>query len=166
MVSSSQPVHSRPGLSIVKDSAPAELAELDRRCFDDPWRAQEYASLMENERVHGWALIHEESGPVGMLCFQDVGGEVEIYKIGIAPEARGRGWGRWLLESLLADGPGRGWRAIYLEARESNLAGRRLYERCGFQFTGSRNFYYRDPIEKALGYTYLYPQSEGLDPKP
>lgn len=154
------------GLSLREDSDPRELAELDARCFDDPWRAGEYARLMESERVHGWVLIHGEFGPVGLLCFQDAGGEVEIYKIGVAPEVRSRGWGRWLLESLMAEGPGRGWRAIFLEVRESNLAGRRLYERCGFQHTGTRKFYYRDPIEKALGYTYRYPRSEGQHREP
>ena len=112
MVSPSLPLHNRHGLSFRKDSAPQELAELDGRCFDDPWRAGEYSSLMENGRVHGWALIHEESGPVGMLCFQDPGQEVEIYKIGIAPEARGRSWGRRLLETLMAEGPDQGWRGI------------------------------------------------------
>ena len=162
LVSPSLPLHSQHGLSFRKDSDPRDLAALDACCFDDPWRAGEYASLMENERVHGWVLIHEERGPVGMLCFQHAEAEVEIYKIGIVPEARGRGWGRWLLESLMAEGRSQGWHAIYLEVRESNLAGRRLYERCGFQYTGWRKFYYCDPMEKALGYTYLYPESEGL----
>lgn len=116
--------------------------------------------------MHGWALIHEESGPARMLCFQDPGQEVEIYKIGIVPEARGRSWGRWLLKALMAEGPGQGWRTICLEVREGNLAGRRLYRRCGFQFTGWRKSYYRDPIEKALGDTYLYPKSGGRHPEP
>ena len=153
------PSHGPLGLSIRQDAPPRHLAELDARCFGESWRAGEYASLLENERVHGWVLIHEASGAVGLLCFQDAGGEVEIYKIGIVPEARGRGWGRWLLEALMAGGPVQGWKAIYLEVRESNLAGRRLYESCGFQHTGFRNFYYRDPMEKALSFTYRYPES-------
>lgn len=148
------------GLSLRKDSSPGALAKLDALCFEDPWPLWEHASLLKNEFVQGWMLMHEESGPVGMLCFQLVEGQAEIYKIGVVPEVRGRGWGRWLLEALIAEGLGRAWNAIFLEVRESNLAAHRLYEGCGFQASGRRHFYYRDPMENALVFKYHYPASE------
>jgi ribosomal protein S18 acetylase RimI-like enzyme len=53
--------------------------------------------------------------------------------MGVAPEARGQGVGRWLMERLIEEACGRGERAMTLEVIEQNAAAVRLYERCGFQ---------------------------------
>jgi ribosomal protein S18 acetylase RimI-like enzyme len=51
----------------------------------------------------------------------------------VVPGARGQGIGGWLTEILLAESRERGERRMELEVIESNTAGVRLYEKCGFQ---------------------------------
>jgi ribosomal-protein-alanine N-acetyltransferase len=73
-------------------------------------------------------------------------GEHEILNLAVEPAARRRGMARALLDAALADSPG-DW---FLEVRESNLAAQALYRVLGFQASGRRAGYYRDPAEAAI----------------
>jgi ribosomal protein S18 acetylase RimI-like enzyme len=42
--------------------------------------------------------------------------------------------------------------SVFLEVRESNHPARRFYEKAGFQQSGVRKAYYRDPPEDAILY--------------
>jgi len=44
----------------------------------------------------------------------------------------------------------RGTREVFLEVRESNAVALSLYRELGFEQTGRRPNYYRDPVEAAL----------------
>ncbi len=136
------------------DPAAARLAALDAQCFAQAWDAAAYARLRANPAVVTW-LVEEPPGEAqGLLVFQRVGDEAEVYRIAVRPAARGRGLGRWLLGRLLAQaGPG-GLRRAHLEVRESNEAARRLYARAGFAEVGRRPGYYRDPREDAVLYAW------------
>lgn len=46
----------------------------------------------------------------------------------VAPEARGRGLGRALIEDLIAIGRARGWRRLYWLTEITNTAARQLYD--------------------------------------
>lgn len=46
----------------------------------------------------------------------------------VAPEARGRGLGRALIEDLIAIGRARGWRRLYWLTEITNATARRLYD--------------------------------------
>ncbi len=50
-----------------------------------------------------------------------------------------------------------GIRKIFLEVRESNAAALVLYKNLGFEITGRRPNYYRDPTESALLLQLLRP---------
>jgi ribosomal protein S18 acetylase RimI-like enzyme len=55
-----------------------------------------------------------------MVCY--------LEDIFVAPEARGRGAGRALIEKLVALGKEEGWRRIYWHTHEGNDRARRLYD--------------------------------------
>ncbi|RMF43349.1 MAG: GNAT family N-acetyltransferase [Planctomycetota bacterium] len=57
----------------------------------------------------------------------------ELQKMYFLPEARGKGVGRILAETLLVDAARLGYHAVYIETLEHMVAARRLYERLGFQ---------------------------------
>ena len=69
------------------------------------------------------------------------------------PTARRRrkGLGQQLLDALLAAARETS-SSVFLEVRESNGAARSLYEKAGFQQTGLRKSYYKDPAENAILY--------------
>jgi RimJ/RimL family protein N-acetyltransferase len=58
--------------------------------------------------------------------------------IGLTEAICGQGWGRQLVEELLAEARRQGKEAVELTVVQSNERARRLYERCGFVVTGTR----------------------------
>ncbi|HEY8671862.1 MAG TPA: GNAT family N-acetyltransferase [Terriglobales bacterium] len=81
------------------------------------------------------------------------GAGCEIENIVVAAGRQRRGFGKMLLQALIAAAGAHKAKSIFLEVRESNAAARALYENCGFSITGRRKSYYKDPPEDALHYT-------------
>ena len=136
-------------LKLCQNPATEELSALDRRCFLPPWEADSYGSLLSQPAVGAWSLRTPE-GPVGFLCWQQVGDEAELYRIGIVPERRGEGLGLWLMRAWLVELGGRGVRRVLLEVRAGNAPAAGLYQRAGFSPAGVRRGYYANPAEDAL----------------
>jgi ribosomal-protein-alanine N-acetyltransferase len=76
--------------------------------------------------------------------------ECHIANVTVAPEARGRSVGEFLVEGILADAHRRGAIRATLEVRISNAAAIGLYEKCGFTSVAMRRKYYPDNGEDAL----------------
>ena len=93
---------------------------------------------VDHDRLTGYIVAHY------------AGDEGEILNLGVAPGDRRRGIARALVEEVLAALRSRAVRVVYLEARESNAAARRLYARVGFAEVGRRAKYYRRPVEDAV----------------
>ncbi|MCF8880949.1 GNAT family N-acetyltransferase [Hyphobacterium sp. SN044] len=92
-------------------------------------------------------LIAETGGKTAgylALSFRKGARVSRLYSLAIAPSARGKGVGTALIACAMAETADRGLRAIRLEVRESNIAARTLYERCGFTLRGRRESYYGD----------------------
>ncbi len=130
--------------------SPEALAAADAACFPDAWDAAHYRALCGNRSVETWLLQQPDGAAVALLCLQRVGDEVEVYRIGVVPGQRRRGWAQWLLQCLQAQG----CRRVWLEVRAGNAAARRLYRQVGFVETGRRRAYYRDPVEDAVRYRW------------
>ncbi|MBR6113574.1 MAG: ribosomal protein S18-alanine N-acetyltransferase [Oscillospiraceae bacterium] len=96
-------------------------------------------------------LTAREGGELlGYGYFTSVLDEGSVGNIAVRPAYRRRGVGRALTEAMAAAARERGLAFLTLEVRESNLAARRLYERCGFRTEGVRKNYYEKPTENAL----------------
>ena len=70
--------------------------------------------------------------------------------IATAPDHQGRGTGRVLLAELVRRATARGVDAVLLEVRADNDAGRRLYDRAGFEVISVRRRYYQPGDVDAL----------------
>jgi ribosomal protein S18 acetylase RimI-like enzyme len=81
-----------------------------------------------------------------------------IEDIAVEENYRGQGVGRALMESAIAWAKSRGFPGMMLETQSNNVAGCRLYERCGFELCGFDTHLYKaidpDTDEIAL-YWYL-----------
>ena len=87
---------------------------------------------------------------VGFVIARCAAPEWEIENVAVAREKRRRGIGIKIIMALLQEARAAGATSVLLEARESNLAARRLYEKLGFSQQGRRNSYYKNPEEDAL----------------
>ncbi|MGH7548198.1 MAG: ribosomal protein S18-alanine N-acetyltransferase [Gemmatimonadales bacterium] len=124
------------------------VAAIERAAFADPWSPNDFAECVAANVPFLVALDHDRL--TGYIVAHHAGDEGEILNLGVAPGDRRRGIGRALVEEMLAALRSRAVRVVYLEARESNAAARRLYARLGFAEVGRRAKYYRRPVEDAV----------------
>lgn len=71
------------------------------------------------------------------------GGDGDIQTVAVAPEHRGLGLGRLLVEALLGEARGRSVGSVFLEVRADNDPARGLYESLGFREIDRRVGYYQ-----------------------
>ncbi len=126
------------------------VASIERESFTSPWRAESFHALLERPGAELWVLEDPEVGVVGYAVLWCILDEGELANIAVAESHRGRGWGGWLLSSMMDVARTRGVASLYLEVRVSNHRAAELYRRFGFESIGVRRNYYDSPREDAV----------------
>ncbi len=117
------------------------------------WREEDYRRIFELGGVPRVALVMKEArGLAGFIVANAVCEEWEIENVVVAEECTRRGIGTRLVRELVSAAHKAGATAVLLEVRESNVAARSLYEKCGFAEAGRRTGYYSGPEEHGLLY--------------
>lgn len=127
----------------------AQVAELEKICFADPWSEKSIASELENPLSY-WLVALEGSTVAGYAGSQTVLGETDMMNVAVRPECRRQGVAEALIAALIAGLKKRESHCLTLEVRDSNAPARALYEKLGFLEVGRRKNYYRNPKEDAL----------------
>ena len=126
-----------------------QVAELEKRCFPDPWSERSIASELSNQLAL-W-LVAEDNGVVaGYIGSQTVPDESDMMNVAVHPDYRRRGIAEALVNTLCDALKERGSVSLTLEVRASNEPAKALYEKLGFEKVGRRPNYYRNPKEDAL----------------
>ena len=126
-----------------------QVAELEKRCFPDPWSERSIASELGNQLAL-W-LVAEDNGVVaGYIGSQTVPDESDMMNVAVHPDYRRRGIAEALVNTLCDALKERGSVSLTLEVRASNEPAKALYEKLGFEQVGRRPNYYRNPKEDAL----------------
>ena len=126
-----------------------QVAELEKRCFPDPWSERSIASELSNQLAL-W-LVAEDNGVVtGYIGSQTVPDESDMMNVAVHPDYRRRGIAEALVNTLCDALKERGSVSLTLEVRASNEPSKALYEKLGFEQVGRRPNYYRNPKEDAL----------------
>ena len=133
----------------MKEAHVAQIAELEKQCFSDPWSEKSVASELENPLAL-WLAAVENGRVLGYAGSQTVMDETDMMNIAVHPDFRHQGIAKGLIESLIAELKERGSRGLTLEVRLSNMPAVSLYEKLGFAQIGRRPNYYRNPKEDAL----------------
>ena len=126
-----------------------QVAELEKRCFPDPWSERSIASELSNQLAL-W-LVAEDNGVVaGYIGSQTVPDESDMMNVAVHPDYRRRGIAEALVNTLCDALKERGSVSLTLEVRASNEPAKTLYEKLSFEQVGRRPNYYRNPKEDAL----------------
>ncbi len=138
---------------------PAILTLEKRAATAAHWSVQQYETAILGEAPARVVLIVEDQGTglQGFIVGKFLQQEWEIENMAIAAHVQRRGLGSRLLGEFLDLARSQGAQAVFLEVRESNLAARRLYEKCAFVESGRRKVYYREPDEDAIVYRATLP---------
>jgi len=136
LLTRSEPVISEAGKSDV-----AVIAAMHAASFKRGWSEDEFQALLADRSIvaHRAAMGRTL---IGFILSRLVHGEAEILSVAIAPNWRGRGFARPLLDLHLRRLAGLGARTVFLEVDKDNAAACRLYRRAGFYEVGQRQGYY------------------------
>lgn len=136
----------------IRAASPADgaaLADLERRCFSDPWSEESLAEAVAS--ALGVNLVAEVDGTVvAYLMARVLPPTAEIMNLAVAPPYRRQGLAAALLANGLSALAARGATEVFLEVRASNLPAQALYREAGFRPMGTRARYYEAPREDAL----------------
>ncbi len=113
------------------------------QCFAAPWPQADFERLLASSGVVG--LIMQEGGvPVGLSLIRAIAGDCEILTIGIASQARRKGFGAQLLRASEDAARSVNARRMILEVSHTNTPAVALYQQLGYHEIGRRTAYYRD----------------------
>lgn len=140
----------KPGIEILaadEGSIPA-LARLHAAAFDDPWDEASMAGVLSMSGAFGLMAVTAAADArrpllLAFLLARLAADEGEILTVAVAPERRGEGLGRLLMERAAAGIQAAGGRSIFLEVAEDNAPALRLYAGLGYHTVGFRPGYYR-----------------------
>ena len=127
------------------------LVDLEALTFpEDPWTPFMLADELMSPASRYWIAADESGAPIGYGGVKVGGDQADVMTIGVAPQARGRGVGRAILDALLDWARQAGAAEIFLDVRPSNEVAITLYRSRGFEDLGRRPWYFRNPVEDAL----------------
>lgn len=132
-----------------------EIAELEKECFSEPWSEDSLKDELTNKTARFYVLRDNEN-LLGYIGANNICGEVYITNVAVNENARGKGYGKRLVNHLLKQSELEKALFVTLEVRESNKSAILLYEKCGFKKIGERKNFYSKPTENAIIYTYYF----------
>ena len=127
----------------------AQIAQLEKICFSDPWSERSIASELDNKLAF-WLVAVEGDTVAGYIGSQTVMDETDMMNVAVHPDFRRRGIAEALVTGLVEELKNKGSHCLTLEVRASNAPAIALYEKLGFSEIGRRKNYYRNPREDAL----------------
>ena len=127
----------------------AQIAQLEKTCFSDPWSERSIASELDNNLAF-WLVAVEGETVAGYIGSQTVMEETDMMNVAVHPDFRRQGIAEALVNGLVEHLKAMGSRCLTLEVRASNAPAIALYEKLGFTEIGRRKNYYRNPREDAL----------------
>ena len=127
--------------------------------------ARGYERRFRPEHVDPFAsyVYSRETGPVAVILVARRGWTSRIAAMAVAPEVRGRGLGRRIMQDAIDEAVERGDRSVLLEVFEHNTPAVRLYEGLGFRPVRRLVGYYHDPGETAPEVTDILDELDPLD---
>jgi len=119
----------------------AAVVDIEQRVYPFPWTAGIFGDCL---RVgYRCAVLELDVVTVGYGIIACGAGEAHLLNVCVREEFRNRGFGRALMNHLLALAAGAGAAVVFLEVRPANTAAVRLYEALGFSQIGVRRGYYQ-----------------------
>lgn len=116
------------------------LIKIERAAYPYPWTLGNFRDCLESG--YSCWVGEVEGAMAGYWVMMLAVGEGHILNCCVAPAWQGRGFGRSLVEHLVATARHHMTEALYLEVRPSNTPAVNLYQRIGFDSIALRRDYY------------------------
>lgn len=117
-------------------------------CTPSDWSIKTLSDCFNQDYFH-W-VIEENDKIAGFIVVKNNMDHADIMQIVINKNDQGKKLGTALLDLTLLELKKIGINTVFLEARKSNIAAMRLYEKAGFQRAGIRKKYYADKEDAVI----------------
>ena len=126
------------------------IVRLDSSAFEFPWSRAAFEGSLKIG--HSFLLLQDDETLLGVAVSMQIFDEAELLTIAVDPSYQGQGYGKLLLNELLARLARNGAQRLFLEVRVSNTRAHSLYLGAGFEEISRRKGYYptRDGREDAI----------------
>ena len=129
---------------------------IEQASYPRPWTRAHFLHELSSSHSFPFVAITVDGTVAGYLCFTSLFEEAQVQNIAVAPDQRGRGVGRLLMQHSVELAGQKGAEYLALEVRSSNVPAIALYESLGFVRSGIRPRYYEGVedavlMEKPLG---------------
>jgi [ribosomal protein S18]-alanine N-acetyltransferase len=122
----------------------ASVLENEQRAYQFPWTEGNFADCLSAGHECWLLSLDEEVAGHGILAIGP--GEAHVLNVCVRRDRQGNGYGRALMQHLLARARERGAATVFLEVRPSNRVAIGLYRSLGFNEIGRRRDYYPSPV--------------------
>lgn len=126
-----------------------DVLAIEQASYPHPWKREHFIHEIHSHLAFPVVVV-EGGRLLAYLCLMSLFEEAQIMNIAVAPDQRGRGIGRMLMEHAIATARQKGAENLTLEVRESNLAAIALYEAFGFERYFVRKGYYEGKEDAIL----------------
>jgi ribosomal-protein-alanine N-acetyltransferase len=116
----------------------------ERQGYTHPWTEGIFRDCLRNGQ-ECWLLMSSGQN-VGHGILSVAAGESHLLNVCVHPDFQGHGFGRILVEHVLARARAGEASTIFLEVRPSNVAACELYDKLGFNEVGIRENYYPSKV--------------------
>lgn len=128
---------------MLRDMTEADLdgvLRIEREVHAHPWTLGNFSDALRSGYL---CKVYENDGiMLGYAVLMLAVDEAELLDIAVGAQHQRQGWGRKLLEEMMALARRHDMRRMVLEVRASNAAAISLYRRAGFAEIGLRRDYY------------------------
>ena len=140
----------------------ADIAELEKECFSEPWSQN---ALFESMKAGTkfFTVCDKEERLLGYVGISTILDEGYITNVAVTRTARRKGVATLLMHKLFSLARELSLSFISLEVRASNSSAISLYEKFGFVREGLRKKYYREPVEDTIIMTKRFENHENFE---
>lgn len=138
-----------------------EVLAIENGSFEFPWSDEDFIRCLRQRNCIGMVAEWDER-IVGFMVYELHKNRLQLLNFAVRPEYRRHGVGSRMAEKLVSKLSAERRTRIFLEIRETNLAGQLFWKACGFRATSVlRNFY--ENTEDAYLFVYRYvPREAGV----
>ena len=125
--------------SLTAERLDAVLA-VEQRAYAHPWNRSHFLDALQ--AGYQAQMLVADDALLGYFVAMEGFEEVHLLNITVAPEYRGQGWSRVMLDALTLWARGRTAQWLWLEVRVGNERAMRVHEAHGYRRVGYRRDYY------------------------
>lgn len=127
------------------------IMELEKQCFpESTWPESEYLYELRENPFSSLHVLEADGKICGYIDWWILYDKAQLATIGVAPECRGRGYAKAMLEECIRDANEKGCETLSLEVRVSNAPAIALYRSYGFIDAAVRKRYYENGEDAIL----------------